>query len=484
MTRKEFVLNVVEQMKENPRAVLAGHGIPSAVLQTIVERPDVMSKLAVVLYSMNSAKKGAKGLVKAPNFRIFGYKNFAGLNTQAREDIEGFIAGLPGEDSANFSNADNIMTILMLPADKTVGETDLETEIVSGKSVAMSFDIAVRKEYRLGNGMYVVVMMGDSAIRPAEEKIAQRKEKANAKVQIRRTPAKIAAELKAKAKKRLEKLNSKRAELQQQAFRLQKQRQQFGQLGKIAGSGTNNLTNIKGALNKIDAMSSNVKAIIASLTPEEKSLFNLARRYMKAGDKINANRKLRQLNKPEITAWLQGGAVKGSNTIVDGRKNELKAEITRLTGRSEELMLRLSAETDNNKKLSLRSMISKNTAKVRELRAKLGTYKDISVKGMKNKAAMLKQVNDAIQANLAAGAQISQALNSALAGLNAKPAEKQLIKQQVIQEVASGAPMQFAVQQAIQDNIQQAPVSAAGLQDTTFASAGITDIDDLLNSII
>lgn len=483
MTRKEFVLNVVEQMSENPRAVLAGHGIPSAVLQSIVERPDVMSKLATVLYSMKTAKKGAKGLMKANNFRIFGYKNFAGLNTQAREDIEGFIAGLPAEDSATFSNSDNIMTILMLPTEKPTGEIDLTTEIISGKSVALSFDAAVRKEYRQGNGMYIAVMIGDSAIRPAEEKAAQRKEKTNAKVQARRTPAKIAAELKSKAKKRLAKLNSKRMELQEEAFRLQKQRQQFGQLGKIVGSSTNNLTNIKGALNKVDAMSATVKATIASLTPEEKSLFNLARRYMTAGDKVNANKKLRQLNKPEITAWLQGGAIKGSNVIVNKRKETLKAEISRLTSRNEELMSQLGV-ADGNKKLSIRSMISKNTAKVRELRAKLGTYKDISVRGMKNKAAMLKQVNDAIQANIAAGQQIGQALTSALAGLDAKPAEKQLIKQQVIQEVANGAPMQYAVQQAIQDNIQQAPVMAENLDDTTFASAGITDIDELLNSII
>ena len=114
-------------------------------------------------------------------------------------------------------------------------------------------------------------------------------------------------------------------------------------------------------------------------------------------------------------------------------------------------MVDLALAPAENLKRSIKSSISKNTSAIRTLRAKLGTYKNIGVVGMRNKANMLKEVNAAIESNIAEGASIREALENAIATINASPAQKQIIKQQVIAQVVSGMPMQYAVQQTLQE---------------------------------
>lgn len=476
MTRKEFVLNIVEELKNNPRAVLAGHRIPAAVLQKITDREDVMAKLATVLYSTRYAKKGAKGLKKASNFKISGYKNFAEFNMKAREDVEVFIAGLSEKDQQTFQNKENILTILMLPDDKKSGEETIESEIVAGKSVALTFDSAVRKEYRIPGGVYITVMMGDSVARPAEEKAAARKEKINKKKQSRRTPAKVKAELKSKAKKKLAMLDKKRAELQQEAFRAQKELQQFGAIGQQFGVRGGNPISVVGAMNKYDKMGSQMAANVAALNPEEKKLYDLATKYWKAGKKSLANSIFKELGKPALAEYAKSSAPTTASKVVTARRNAIKNQLRQLTAKNEQLLLDLELAPNINMKKSVRSMISKNNAKIRELRAKLGTYKNISVTGMRNKAAMLKETHAAIEDNIASGMNIRAALNSAIDALDAKAAQKTIIKQQVIQEVANGTPMQFAVQQAIQQQIVEPVVQSSALSK----GKSVADIMDMI----
>ena len=38
MTRKEFVLQIVSDLKENPKAVLRGHGMKAPLLNILAER--------------------------------------------------------------------------------------------------------------------------------------------------------------------------------------------------------------------------------------------------------------------------------------------------------------------------------------------------------------------------------------------------------------------------------------------------------------
>jgi len=456
ITRKEFVLSVVEEIKANPRAVLAGHGINPAVLQTIVGRPDVLAKLATVLYSTVYAKKGATGLKKTANFKISGYKSSGALIDLGREDIETFIAGLTAEDQAKFTNANNILVFAMLPEAPATGEETTSDEIISGKSIAMTFDQAISRAYKFPGAMYLTVMYGDSVARPAEEATAKRKEKVNKAKQSKRTPAKIMSELKAKAAKKLDLLKGKRIALENAAFTTEKELAQFKAIGQQFGTKSANPAHIIGGLNKFDKAASAKKAeydaAIALLDDEQKGYLAQALKYKKAGKPVMVKAYLKELNNPVITEYVMaGGTVNTSADIIDARKVELKTKLKGLVARNEQLLVDLSL-APADKKLSIRSMISKNNATIRDLRAKLGTYKNISVTGMATKAAMLKEIHASIEENIAEGKSIDEALSNSLAKLNAKPAQKEIIKQQIMQQVADGKVMQFAVQQTIQDN--------------------------------
>jgi hypothetical protein len=482
MTRKEFVLNVVEEIKASPRAILAGHGLPAAVLQTIAARPDVMAKLAVALYSTKLAKKGAKGLKKSPTLRILGYKNFMEFQGKAREDIEAFIGGLPEADQASFTNSDNILGVIMLPDTRKTGEETTESEIVAGKSVPLVFDHIIRKDYGIAGALYFLVLIGESAVRPAEEKLAARKEKVNKKKQSRRTPAKVKAEMKAKANKKLEMLNKRRAELQQTAFSAEMQLEQYGEVVGGLGANPQDGRSVSMTMRHIDKKADKIAGVIASLSPDDKKAYTLAAKYWNKGEKVTAKRLLKTLNNPLVTQIVTGESVtaKGapitSSAIMNERKAKLKGEIARLTAKNETFLAELSTTVDVGRKRSIQSMISKNNAAIRALRAKLGTYKNMSPKAMRNKAEMLKTVHEEIEANIAMGASIKEALDSALAAIDAKDAEKAIIKQQVMQQVASGAPMQFVVQQAIQENIGTPKLGSSNL-------SGISSIEDVLNTL-
>lgn len=484
ITKKEYVLQVVEQMKENPRAVLAGHGIQAAVLQQIISRPDIMSKLATILYSTKNVKKGAPGLKKANNFKISGYKNFADFNLNAREDVETFIAGLTPDDSAKFKNSDNIITILMLPQVTESIDTPEEsvTAIISGKSVPLTFDTAVRREYKIAGGIYLTVMMGDSVIRPIEAQVAERKEKVNNAKQVKRTPAKIVNELKSKAKKKLAALDTKRNALEAAAFTTGKQLQQFGNLGKALGAKNPKLApHVVGAINKANKTAADKKAevdaIVAGLTGEDLENYQGAVKYMKKGNEKVAKLFLKGLGIPVITDYVLNGPVQSGNEVVNARKKEIIGQLKALVAKNEELLTNLQTAPTVNVKRSIQSMLSRNNGKIRDLRAALGTYKNISVAGMVKKAEMLKSTHAAIDANIKAGATIEEALNSAIAQLTATPAQKEIIKQQVIEQVSNGANPQYAVQQAIQDNIDEVPVvDEVSLSDDS-------DIQALLNTL-
>ncbi len=404
ITRKEFVLQVVEELQKNPRATLAGHGIQAAVLQTIVSRPDVMSKLATVLYSTVYAKKGAAGLKKAPNFKITGYKNFSEFNLKAREDVENFVGGLTPEDSASFTNTDNVLTILLLAENDNTGIAEsLTNQIVSGKSIALTFDSAVRKEYKVPGVMYLTIMLGASAARAGEAAIALRKIKVNKTRQSRRTPAKIMAELKSKASKKLNMLTAKRKELEQDAFTTSMELEQLSTIKGIYGGNTTD------------------------------------------------------------------------NRIIRERKKEIEEKIRALSSNNGVLLLKLHNDgVDDKKALSIKSMISKNNTAIRQYRAKLGTYASLSPNAMLKKSVLLKKTHQLIEANIAKGASISQALNNALASVGMKPKEQQIIKQQIMEQVASGMPMQYATQQAIQQNFVE-PVGA-GIDTGLSGNAAIADI--------
>lgn len=482
--RSDFVLSVTEELKKNPRRVLAGHGIPAAVLQIIIGRDDVMAKLANILYSMKTAKKGPNGLKKTANFRIFAYKNFPTFNGKAREDVEIFAAGLNPKDAATFSNKDSIVTILMLPDTKSIdGEGNLTSDIISGKSVVLNFETSVKKEYKIPGGAYLAIMIGDSAIRPAEERLAKVQSKRNAKKQIRRTPSKIKAELKTKANKKLRALDSKRRALQSKRKALQAQ-----QAARSSFAGKLGVDNLLNAFDEFDTNVSNISnraaTISKGLRGNARALFDTAKSFVDEGNIDAARAVLSKVNNQQAVSALQDYiestagelAANSPRAKYEAKKTELRRNVRSLKKRLEELQVSL-ALAPANKVRSVKSMISKTKAALAKARTQYNGLSNISADNVSKKAAALQKINKEIEANIAKGQKISETLNNAISKLDLRAAKKRQVKQDIIDAVQSGVPMQYAVQQAIQNqDFGDALGTGPDLTDTF-------DIDDLIAGI-
>ena len=127
MTRKEYVLEVTEALKNNPKIVLRGHGMNMKLLNILAERTDVIAKLALFGWKLKSFKKREKSLRKQYGFQIKAYRNFNLFAGNSAEDIDAFVDGLLPEDKAKFQNNENAFVILCLPDSQTTG--DLATDI-------------------------------------------------------------------------------------------------------------------------------------------------------------------------------------------------------------------------------------------------------------------------------------------------------------------------------------------------------------------
>lgn len=197
-TRKAYVAQVTADIIAAPRPSLAGNGIAPKMLSVIANRPDILAKLATFIYSTKFAMKGAKGLKKSPLHQIKAYKNFNEFNRTGREDVEDFKSSLPEQDAKDFVENENCIVILALP--DNLSNQSIDEAVASGKSVALKFDRAVRSEYKIPGGFYIVIMFGNSIIKPVEEKRAETKANVNARKNERRKPAVIKNELKEKTR--------------------------------------------------------------------------------------------------------------------------------------------------------------------------------------------------------------------------------------------------------------------------------------------
>lgn len=471
MTRKEYVVSVVEQIKENPRAVLSGHGLPAPILKLIGTRPDVLAKLAVFGYSTKLFSKGAKGLKKANNFKISGYKNFPEFNAKAREDVETFVDGLSPDDASVFENANNILTFIVLPDTAT---ENTEKDIVELKSVAVTFDSSVKKEFRIPGGMYVTIMWGNSVIRTVEEKKAVVKEKINKRVVAKKTPARIKNELTKKAKVKLARIKVEGSKLQANASKTRAELQQFAQIGKTFG-----VQNYKKPSDVISAMKSYTqatKAFVSSLPALDKKLFKDALAYKKAGKLKLMYSVIGEISAPYQDKCLEivrlGNVT--AEALLAGRTKEIKGQIAKLVERNAQLLAVIENASSSKERGNANFAIRKNNAKIAELKARLGVHKNMAPSAILDKKRMLKETSAAIEANKAKGMSVSQALNAAIAKLPVNATQKQQIKQQTVAQMSAGTPVQYAVQQAIQSvAIPQATSDVLDYQDIIDAGATV-----------
>jgi hypothetical protein len=460
MTRKNYVVTVTEQMAENAKAVLAGHGLKGNFTSLIAKRPDVIAKLASLAYSSRTAAKGGKALQKKANFKIFAYANFANFNFQARKDIEAFMSKLSPADQEVFSNDENILTILAMG---DVSSGNIEADIANGKSVALPFDKSVMKQYKFGTGAYIVVMWGDSWILPREEKIAVAKQKANKRLQARRTPAKVRAELVSKANAKKADLKSEGILLKNKASILGGGLEQFNDLAAAVGADG---SDPKAALAAIKAYNTTNKALLRGLDPGDLAFYNKAAKLYIKGDTAKANRILDEIGIPQLTALVRAGNVTNTDQIVKARKKALLAKVKEISAANEALLVKVSASTDSKFRGDTNFKIRANVAKIKELRARAASFGELTnATAIKGKAKLLEQANALIAANIAKGQSVQAALQSALSKLPLDEEQKQQVRQDIIEGVSQGTPMQYAVQQAIQNIPQQQQLAAEEIVD-------------------
>ena len=331
MTRKDFVLQVTEMLKANPRAVLAGHGINAAVLKAISERPDVIAKLAVFLFSTKMAAKGPKGLKKREGFKITGYKSFSDFNKLARTDVADFMETLNPADAEIFNNEENILTILCLP-DTSTGQTS--ADIVSGKSVMLEFSKAVRAEFKMAGGFYVTVMFGDSIIAPKEEAKAEAKEVVNKKLSAKKNPARIKSILARKAKNRLALLEVEKMKLQAKKGKTAAELEQFNVIGEATGGARGNS---KVAIEAREARKKELRKNIRIITKKNEGYL------AKLSDPAT---------KPSMKTYLKKQIAANSATITNTRaKLRTLDNMTQMTFKTKAKLLAQVEEAINNKVL-------------------------------------------------------------------------------------------------------------------------------------
>jgi len=446
MTRKQYVVEVTSQLQADAKAVLAGHGLKPAYLNLIASRPDVCAKLAMMAYSSKAAKKGKNALKRGLNFKVCGYKSFTDFNFVARKDVEAFMSRLGASDAATFNNADNILTLVIL-ADTATGE--LENDIVNGQSVVVSFAQSVLKDYKIPGGIYITMMFGSSYIAPREEANAGRKESINKRIAARRTPAKIRAELTAKAKSKLTAIKVTNSKLKGAASKPAAELQQFAQLGRAVGIEA--FEDPKEVINAIKEYNSTNKALLKSLDSGDKALYVKAANLYKRGKIVQANRILAEIGIPALTALVRGGNKVSTDAIAAEKAKAYRAKIKEISGVNVKLLDKLEAAKTAREKANVRFAIKQNTNAIKAIKAKMSVHKDLKVTTIRNKAKVLAETNRMIEQNLAKGATIQQALQMALSKLPVDQQVKEQVRQDIVQQIAAGTPMQYAVQQSIQN---------------------------------
>lgn len=452
-TRKEFVSAVTEQVMANPRAAVAGNGINAAVLKSMAERPDVIGKLATILWSTMYFKKGAKGLKRAANFQIKGYRNFNELNRSGRIDVENFMGELNPEDAAKFSNEENVVCILALPDSAGAGELSVDAQIGTGKSVSLPFMKAVKAEFKIPGGFYIVVMIGDSAARPIEEKKAAVKENLNKKKSEKRNPARVKAELTRKAKVRLDRIKAERQKLQARAASTQLQFNQVTDFAKDLGIDVNDPLEAVRRFKDFDKIN---KANLRSLSPEEKELYRDAVGYAKKGNVKLMKAVLDEIDNPLIAQLVSGGNITSVDMAKKTRLKNYRAELRTINATNEDLLAKIAeakAVGNSNALKGLTRRLNANVAKANDIKVRMRALDTLTPTSIRDKRKMMAETNLRIESALAKGASITAALNGALAKLAdvTTSSERQQMKEDIIQQMATNTPAQLAVQQAIQN---------------------------------
>lgn len=470
----------------------------------VKKRPDVVSKIARVLYSLKRAKAGANGLKRANNFWIRGYKNYAELQAKSSADIATFMEGLSPEDQASFSNED-IFVIGLVPDHKSKPyfDTDLEEYVVkniTGASVALTYEKAVAKDYKVPGCAYIVFLIGKSAIRPVEVKVAVRTDKRNRLKVLREVkPAAVKKNLRRKspvaaqraqvaaARKELRDLRAQRANL---TARAQQQRFLRSTLGDNPQQAYKQLNRQHGFTRNLSVsdIASEVMDQFGLVGGQAKYIESAVRTLKSNGDVNTALSIVKSVvdagTARAIVKHIQGvlTSIRRGNQAgaVDARIAGLKKNIATLRRTNsmiksdiEELLAAGETVETSPALATLNKRLAKNNNAIAKYRRRLGVYPSNGVfdGGLGTYAQQLQRVNASIVASRQRGATAREALRAAMQKLNAPQQVKQQIAAQALETmVAQQVPLQVAAQQAVQVAAQQGHLLSLPVQQVQQVS--------------
>ena len=476
---KDFIFDVIEQLKANPRRVLAGHGIPTVIIRELTDREDVLSKLANFLLTTKLANRGANGLKKSSKFQIFGYKNASQFLKASEADLNSFF----GDDEE--LRASNCAVIMFTPQNsqelraKMTDEEGNEgwfirTKIVAGSSTYTTYAKAAAGEAKIAGTKYLVLAWEDSILRPADNKVAFTRSKRNERIVARELkPAKVRAALKRDLKAAIDRNERTLSNLRAKKSRYQE------------------------ALAEINS-AAELNAYIESLTGVDRNIYERALAKLNAGNTRPAKMLVATAEDPEMmmnAIQFSAGSDK-TNKVRAALKSKLKGlnkELTEWLDTVQQLQEAGRPVADNITKRvnALQRQINAITVKLKNNDKRLKKNRGTAVENV-NYQQLLAQVNKRIARNEQKGMRLSKALENAVASLGVDEETVQEVKSDVLAQVAAGIEQETAIEQAIQQqtaNIQQQQQAIIDddldLEDDDDLEAGdgVVTLDTLFNSI-
>ena len=476
---KDFIFDVIEQLKANPRRVLAGHGIPSVIIRELQEREDVLSKLANFLLTTKLANRGANGLKKSSKFQIFGYKNASQFLKASEADLNSFF----GDDEE--LRASNCAVIMFTPQNSQELRTKMtdeegnegwfvRTKIVAGSSSYTTYAKAAAGEAKIAGTKYLVLAWEDSILRPADNKVAFTRSKRNERIVARELkPAKVRAALKRDLKAAIERnertlnsLRAKKSRYQEAIAEINSNAELNAYIESLSGVDRNIYDR---ALAKLNAGNTREAKMLAATAEDPETMWN-AIQFSAGSDETNKVRsalrsKLNKLNK-ELAEWLD---------TVQQLQDAGRPVADNITKRVNALQRQINAITVKLKNSDKRLKKNRGNAAANV-----------------NYQQLLAQVNKRIARNEQKGMRLSKALENAVASLGVDAETVQEVKSDVLAQVAAGIEQETAIEQAIQQqaaNIQQQQQAIIDedldddYEDADVATDGVIDLDTLFSSI-
>ena len=476
---KDFIFDVIEQLKANPRRVLAGHRIPSVIIRELTEREDVLSKLANFLLTTKLANRGANGLKKSSKFQIFGYKNASQFLKASEADLNSFF----GDDEE--LRASNCAVIMFTPQNSQELRTKMtdeegnegwfvRTKIVAGSSSYTTYAKAAAGEAKIAGTKYLVLAWEDSILRPADNKVAFTRSKRNERIVARELkPAKVRAALKRDLKAAIERnertlnsLRAKKSRYQEAIAEINSNAELNAYIESLSGVDRNIYDR---ALAKLNAGNTREAKMLAATAEDPETMWN-AIQFSAGSDETNKVRsalrsKLNKLNK-ELAEWLD---------TVQQLQDAGRPVADNITKRVNALQRQINAITVKLKNSDKRLKKNRGNAAANV-----------------NYQQLLAQVNKRIARNEQKGMRLSKALENAVASLGVDAETVQEVKSDVLAQVAAGIEQETAIEQAIQQqaaNIQQQQaiidedLDDEDYEDADVATDGVIDLDTLFSSI-